>query len=64
MALPETAFDAENIAQGIVKWAEIESPTHYTEGVNRMMDLAAHDMQELGGDVEHLPGIDLVQRSR
>ena len=58
MALPETAFDAENIAQGIVKWAEIESPTHYTEGVNRMMDLAAHDMQELGGDVERLPGID------
>ena len=58
MALPETAFDAERIALGIVKWAEVESPTHHTEGVNRMMDLAAQDMLELGGEVERLPGID------
>ena len=58
MALPETVFDAEKIAQGIVTWAEVESPTHHTEGVNRMMDLAAQDMLELGGKVERLPGID------
>ncbi len=58
MALPEAAFDVEKIAQGIVKWAEVESPTHHTDGVNRMMDLAAQDMQGLGGDVERLPGID------
>ena len=58
MALPETAFDAEKIAQGIVKWAEIESPTHHIDGVNRMMDMAVQDMEGLGGAVERLPGID------
>ncbi|MEM9470768.1 MAG: M20/M25/M40 family metallo-hydrolase [Pseudomonadota bacterium] len=58
MALPATAFDAEKIAQGIVSWAEIESPTHHIEGVNRMMDVAAHDLQDLGGTVERLPGTD------
>ncbi|MGI9514268.1 MAG: M20/M25/M40 family metallo-hydrolase, partial [Anderseniella sp.] len=58
MALPPTAFDAEKIVQGIVKWAEIESPTHHTEGVNRMMDMAVQDMEGLGGAVERLPGID------
>ncbi|MEO1160218.1 MAG: M20/M25/M40 family metallo-hydrolase, partial [Pseudomonadota bacterium] len=58
MTLPETAFDADTIMQGIVKWAEVESPTHHVAGVNRMMDLAAQDMQKLGGDVERLSGID------
>ncbi|WP_108882797.1 M20/M25/M40 family metallo-hydrolase [Anderseniella sp. Alg231-50] len=58
MTLPETAFDADTIMQGIVKWAKVESPTHHVEGVNQMMDLAAQDMHELGGDVERLPGID------
>ncbi len=58
MALPEAAFDAAKIAQGIIKWAEVESPTHHTGGVNRMMDLATQDLQGLGGDVERLPGID------
>ncbi len=58
MVLLATAFDAEKIVQGIVKWAEIESPTHHTKGVNRMMDVAAQDMQDLAGTVERLPGID------
>lgn len=58
MALPETVFDTEKIAQGIVKWAEIESPTHHVDGVNRMMDVAVQDMEGLGGAVERLAGID------
>ena len=58
MPLPATAFDAEKIAQGIVKWAEIESPTHHVDGVNRMMDMAAQELAGLGGEVERLPGID------
>ncbi len=58
MALPEAAFDTEKIAQGIAKWAEVESPTHHTDGVNRMMDLAGRELRTLGGDVERLPGID------
>ncbi|MEM7634686.1 MAG: M20/M25/M40 family metallo-hydrolase [Pseudomonadota bacterium] len=58
MALPEAAFDTEKIAQGIAKWAEVESPTHHTDGVNRMMDLAGQELRTLGGDVERLPGID------
>lgn len=58
MALPEAAFDTEKIARGIAKWAEVESPTHHTDGVNRMMDLAGQELRTLGGDVERLPGID------
>lgn len=56
MTLPETAFDTDKIAQGIVNWAEVESPTHHVAGVNRMMDLAASEMQDLGGEIDRIPG--------
>ncbi len=55
--LSETAFDTDRIASGIIRWAEIESPTHHIDGVNRMMDLAEADMRALGGAVERLPGL-------
>ncbi len=58
MTLPETAFDADTILQGIKTWGSVESPTHHTDGVNAMMDLAESAMGEIGADVERLPGLD------
>lgn len=56
--IAETAFDAEEIIVGIESWASIESPTTHTPGVNAVMDLAVADMNDLGADVERLPGLD------
>ena len=49
-------FDAERSLEGIVSWVRVESPTIHAEGVNRMMDLAAGEMRELGGRIERVPG--------
>ena len=49
-------FDAEEIAAGIAAWAAIESPSYDAAAVNRMMDLAAANMRELGAAVERIAG--------
>lgn len=56
--LPESAFDAEKILKGIENWASVESPTHHVSGVNKMIDLASSSLEELGANIERLPGQD------
>lgn len=56
--LDENAFDAEEILEGIIAWAGVESPTHDTRSVNAMMDLAVAALDELGAQVNRLPGLD------
>ncbi|HRD77619.1 MAG TPA: M20/M25/M40 family metallo-hydrolase [Hyphomicrobiaceae bacterium] len=56
--IPESEFNAEALLAGILPWVEVESPTWHVAGVNRMMDLAAAEVQRLGGTIERVPGVD------
>ena len=52
-ALP---FDAEEMLAGLRPWIECESPTWDAAAVNRMMDLASHDLATMGAQIERIPG--------
>lgn len=56
--LDESAFSEDEILQGIVTWAGVESPTYSAAGVNAMMDLAEDMLGALDASVERLPGRD------
>jgi len=49
-------FDAEEMVEGLRPWVECESPTFDAAAVNRLMDLAQHDLAALGARVERIPG--------
>ena len=49
-------YDADEILEGIRTWVFVESPTHFREGVNRVMDLAEREMVALGAVVERESG--------
>jgi glutamate carboxypeptidase len=49
-------FDAEEMATGLRRWVECESPTFDAAAVGRMMDLAARDLALLGARIEMIPG--------
>ncbi|MGI9408685.1 MAG: M20/M25/M40 family metallo-hydrolase, partial [Hyphomicrobiaceae bacterium] len=49
-------FDTDEILEGILSWARIESPTYHAAGVNSVPDLAELEMTELGGDVSRTAG--------
>src|SRR5690606_39252442 len=51
-------FDAEEILDGLRQWVEIESPTHFAEGVNRCMDAAEAAYRGIGAAIERIPGRD------
>ena len=54
--LPISHFNAQEILAGLLPWVEVESPTTEPAAVNRIMDLAAVDMQRLGAQLERVPG--------
>ena len=54
--LPMSHFNADAILAELVPWVQVESPTTDVAAVNRMMDLAAADMQKLGAHLERVPG--------
>lgn len=49
-------FDTDEMLTGLKSWIETESPTFDAAAVNRMMDVAQHDMAVLGARVERIPG--------
>ena len=49
-------YDADEILEGIRTWVFVESPTHFPEGVNRVMDLAEREMLSLGAAIERESG--------
>ena len=49
-------FDADTMLEGLRPWIECESPTFDAAAVNRMMDLAQHELAALGARVERIPG--------
>ncbi|KIN60518.1 Peptidase, M20/M25/M40 family [Sulfitobacter noctilucae] len=48
-------FDDDEMLAGLRPWIECESPTHDAAAVDRMMDLAAYDLSQIGM-VERIPG--------
>lgn len=56
--LSSTLFDADEIIEGLLPWVRCESPTSNVAGVNRMMDLAAVALEQLGASIERTPGRD------
>ncbi|MEM6440654.1 MAG: M20/M25/M40 family metallo-hydrolase [Pseudomonadota bacterium] len=51
-ALP---FDADAMLARLRPWVECESPTYDPEAVDRMMDMAAHDLAALGASIDRIP---------
>lgn len=51
------SMNLEEILDGVIAWASIESPTHHLPGVNRMMDFAEGELRALGAKIERLPGL-------
>jgi len=49
-------FEAETMLAGLKAWIECESPTFDASAVNRMMRLAAGDLESLGAKIETIPG--------
>jgi glutamate carboxypeptidase len=49
-------FDTDGMLAGLEPWVRCESPTYDAAAVNRMMDLAAHDLAIAGARVERIPG--------
>jgi glutamate carboxypeptidase len=56
MDLNALPFDAERMLTGLEPWVRLESPTFDAAAVNRMMDLAAHDLAVAGAMVARIPG--------
>ena len=54
--LPQSHFNTEEIITELLPWVRVESPTTNAVAVNRMMDLAATDMQRLGARLERVEG--------
>jgi glutamate carboxypeptidase len=51
-------FDANEIIEGLLPWVRCESPTSDVAGVNRVMDLAALELNRLGATIERTAGKD------
>ena len=49
-------FNTDDMIAGLRPWIECESPTYDAAAVNRMMDIAAHDMAILGAQIDRIPG--------
>jgi glutamate carboxypeptidase len=54
-ALPAERFDLEEMVEGIVSWAGVESPSVDPAAVNRMMDVAGETVARLGARLERRP---------
>lgn len=49
-------FDTDTMLAGLRPWIECESPSFDAAAVNRMMDIAQHELAALGARVERIPG--------
>ncbi len=54
--ITDMEFDAEAIAEGIARWAAVESPSYDPDAVNCMMDEAAAIMDDLGANITRYDG--------
>jgi len=56
MSYLQLPFDSDVMLNSLRSWVECESPTYDAAAVNRMMDIAAHDLAASGAIVERIPG--------
>lgn len=54
----EPVIDGDEILEGVLRWVEIESPSHDGEAVNHMVDHVEEGLAVLGLQVERTPGRD------
>ena len=54
--LKRLAFDPDAMLDGLERWVRCESPTYDRDAVNRMMRLAAGDLERAGATVRRVPG--------
>ena len=52
------ALDGQEILEGVLKWVEIESPSHDGEAVNVMVNQVETEAQSLGLNINRTPGRD------
>ncbi len=51
-------MDADEILEGILRWVRVESPSHETGAVNRLVDMVETEMQAIGARIHRVPGRD------
>ena len=54
MDVTKLDFDANAMLDGLQRWVLCESPSYDREAVNRMQDIAAHDLAMMGASVERI----------
>lgn len=54
----EPTLDADEILAGLLRWVEIESPSHDGEAVNRVVEQVEKEQAALGAKIERMPGRD------
>ena len=54
MDVTKLDFDANAMLNGLQRWVLCESPSYDREAVNRMQDIAAHDLAMMGANVERI----------
>ncbi|MEQ8229407.1 MAG: M20 family metallopeptidase [Rhodospirillales bacterium] len=54
----EPILDADEILAGLLRWVEIESPSHDGEAVNRVVEQVEKEQAALGAKIERTPGRD------
>ena len=54
MDVTKLDFDADAMLSGLQRWVLCESPTYDHIAVNRMQDIAAHDLAVMGAHVERI----------
>ena len=54
----EPTLDADEILAGLLRWVEIESPSHDGEAVNRVVEQVEKEQAALGAKIERIPGRD------
>ncbi len=54
----EPKIDADDVLNGIVEWVSIESPSHDSKSVNKVVDHVEGQFRDLGLRLERIPGRD------
>ena len=51
-------LDAEEILDGVLRWVDVETPSHDAAAVNRLADQVEEGMAVLGARIARTPGRD------
>ena len=54
MQIAQLGFNDEDMLAGLRPWVLCESPSYDPAAVNRMQDIAAHDLAVMGASIERI----------